>query len=93
MSPASIFLQRRNKRPCAAAGLPRFVSSVRGRGSPAEEKEVRRSRPVDFRQGTRVHTRVLEKPAAFQIDGEDCGTVTEFSARIKRRGLTVRVAH
>ena len=69
------------------------VSSVRGSGSPAEEKEVRRSRPVDFRQGTRVHTRVLEKPAAFQIDGEDCGTVTEFSARIKRRGLTVRVAH
>lgn len=69
------------------------VSSVRGKDSRAEEKEEHRTRPVDFRQGVRVHTRVLEKPAPFQIDGEDCGTVTEFSARIKRRGLTVRVAH
>lgn len=68
------------------------VSSIRGKDSPAEEKEDHRTRPVDFRQGARVHTRVLEKPASFQIDGEDCGTVTEFSARIKRRGLTVRVA-
>lgn len=55
-------------------------------------KEEHRTRPLDFRQGVRITARVLEKPAAFQIDGEDCGTVTEFSARIKRRGLTVRVA-
>ena len=69
------------------------VSSIRGKGPAAEEKEEHRTRPVDFRQGERVHTRVLEKPASFQIDGEDCGMVTEFSARIKQRGLTVRVAH
>lgn len=69
------------------------VSSIRGKGPAVEKKEDHRTRPVDFRQGGRVHTRVLEKPASFQIDGEDCGTVTEFSARIKRRGLTVRVAH
>ncbi|MBB0994027.1 MULTISPECIES: diacylglycerol/lipid kinase family protein [Dietzia] len=55
-------------------------------------KEEHRTRPLDFRQGVGITARVLEKPAAFQIDGEDCGTVTEFSARIKRRGLTVRVA-
>ncbi len=40
-----------------------------------------------------LSSRILEKPASFQIDGEECGTVTEFSAWIKRRGLTVRVAH
>ncbi len=69
------------------------LSAIGGKGAPAEEKEDRRTRPVDFRQGVRVHTRILDRPASFQIDGEDCGTVTEFSARIKRRGLTVRVAH
>lgn len=69
------------------------VSSIRGKGPAVEEKDEHRTRPVDFRQGGRVHTRILEKPASFQIDGEDCGTVTEFSARIKQRGLTVRVAH
>ncbi len=64
------------------------------RRNPAPEggKEEHRTRPLDFRQGVGITARVLEKPAAFQIDGEDCGTVTEFSARIKRRGLTVRVA-
>lgn len=60
---------------------------------PESDKEQHRTRPLDFRQGVGVSARILEKPAAFQIDGEECGTVTEFSARIKRRGLTVRVAH
>lgn len=69
------------------------ISAVRGADSRQEEKDEHRTRPVDFRQGVRVHSRILEKPASFQIDGEDCGTVTEFSARIKQRGLTVRVAH
>lgn len=59
----------------------------------ADEHGRTRPRPVDFLQGTQLRTRILEKPAAFQIDGEDCGTVTEFTARIKHRALTVRVAH
>lgn len=69
------------------------VNALRGRNQPGHEKESHESRPVDFRQGASVTARVLEKPAAFQIDGEDCGSVTGFTARIKRRGLTVRVAH
>lgn len=68
------------------------LRAVRRRGGPAPEPERHQTRPVDFRQGVGISARVLEKPAAFQIDGEDCGTVTEFSARIRRRGLTVRVA-
>ena len=63
----------------------------RDTGNPAE-REHHQTRPVDFRQGVGITARVLERPAAFQIDGEDFGTVTAFSARIKRRGLTVRVA-
>ena len=63
---------------------------IRRRGS-AEERETHQTRPLEFRQGTAMSATVLEKPATFQIDGEDAGTVTEFSARIKRRGLTVRV--
>lgn len=84
----------------AQAGAVLAQHTVRHRLTPlggnrhqAEEREQHRTRSVDFRQGVRVHTRVLDKPASFQIDGEECGTVTEFSARIKRRGLTVRVAH
>lgn len=57
----------------------------------AQGPERHETRPLDFRQGTTMTARVLEKPAPFQIDGEDAGDVTEFSARIKRRGLTVRV--
>lgn len=70
------------------------VNALRKKGAaPAQEKESVQTRPLDFRQGADVSARVLEKPAAFQIDGEDCGTVTDFAARIKRRGLTVRVGH
>ena len=68
------------------------VRSIRGSGTPPEEREYRRNPPVDFRQGVGMHARILEKSASFQIDGEDCGTVTEFNARIKNRGLMVRVA-
>ena len=50
-----------------------------------------RHAPLDFRQGNAMRATVLEKPATFQIDGEDAGDVTEFSARIRRRALTVRV--
>ena len=67
------------------------VRSIRGSGTPPEEREYRRNPPVDFRQGVGMHARILEKPASFQIDGEDCGTVSGFSARIKHRGLMVRV--
>ena len=62
-------------------------------GSRHRERERHQSRPLDFRQGAAVTARVLEEPAPFQIDGEDCGTVTGFSARISQRGLTVRVAY
>ncbi|KAA0919039.1 diacylglycerol kinase family protein [Dietzia sp. ANT_WB102] len=68
------------------------LTALRRKAPPAGEQDERRTLPVDFRQGVEVTARVLEKPGAFQIDGEDCGTVTEFSARIKRRALTVRVA-
>ncbi|MDX2358201.1 diacylglycerol/lipid kinase family protein [Dietzia sp. PP-33] len=71
----------------------RLSPVFRRNSAPGAEKERHQTRPLDFRQGVGVTARVLEKPAAFQIDGEECGTVTEFSARIKRRGLTVRVAH
>ena len=54
-------------------------------------RERHETRPLDFLQGNTMQATVLEKPAPFQIDGEDAGDVTEFSARIKRRGLTVRV--
>nr|WP_277815494.1 hypothetical protein [Dietzia kunjamensis] len=70
----------------------RLKPILRRNSTPASGKEEHRTRPLDFRQGVGITARVLEKPAAFQIDGEDCGTVSEFSARIKRRGLTVRVA-
>lgn len=70
----------------------RLKPILRRNSTPESGKEEHRTRPLDFRQGVGITARVLEKPAAFQIDGEDCGTVTEFSARIKRRGLTVRVA-
>jgi len=82
----------------AGAGLahhtfqPRLKPILRRNSTQESGKEEHRTRPLDFRQGVGITARVLEKPAAFQIDGEDCGTVTEFSARIKRRGLTVRVA-
>lgn len=70
------------------------LAPVLRRGSSrGEGKERHETRPLDFRQGEAVSARILEKPASFQIDGEECGTVTEFSAWIKRRGLTVRVAH
>lgn len=69
------------------------VNALRGKSRPGQEKESHESRPVDFRQGASVTARVLEKPASFQIDGEGCGSVTGFTARIKRRGLTVRVGH
>lgn len=59
---------------------------------PADQASTRGS-SVDFQQGTEVQTRVVDKPATFQIDGEECGSVTEFSARVKHRALTVRVAH
>lgn len=53
---------------------------------------VRRlSEPMEFAQAGSMEAAVLDEPAAFQIDGEDAGTVTEFSARIKHRGLHVRV--
>lgn len=71
----------------------RLKPILRMNSTPEHEKEEHRSRPLDFRQGVGVTARVLEKPAAFQIDGEECGTVSEFSARIRRRGLTVRVPH
>lgn len=61
--------------------------------APGSERESLETKPLDFRQGVGVTARVLEKPAAFQIDGEECGTVSEFSARIRRRGLTVRVSN
>lgn len=51
----------------------------------------RMSEPMEFSQGARMRARIIDEPAAFQIDGEDAGTVTEFSAGIKWRGLTVRV--
>ncbi|MBB1011711.1 diacylglycerol kinase family enzyme [Dietzia kunjamensis] len=70
----------------------RLKPILRRNSTPESGKEEHRTRPLDFRQGVGITARVLEKPAAFQIDGEDCGTVTEFAARIKRRGLTVRVA-
>ena len=69
------------------------VNTLRRKPQPGQETENHETRPVDFRQGASVTARILEKPASFQIDGEDCGSVTEFRARIKRRGLTVRVAH
>lgn len=69
------------------------INAVRGKRQPGQERESHKTRPVDFRQGASVTARILEKPAAFQIDGEDCGSVTGFTARIKRRGLTVRVGH
>ena len=69
------------------------LSALRRGGGSSHEPERHETRPVDFRQGVGVTARILEKPAAFQIDGEDCGTVAEFSARIKRRGLAVRVAY
>lgn len=70
------------------------ISALRKKGSaPATEKESLQTQPLDFRQGAGVSARVLEKPAAFQIDGEDCGSVTAFAARIKQRGLTVRVGY
>ena len=47
--------------------------------------------PLQFRQGHRMTATVLEKPAPFQIDGEDIGRVSEFTARIRHRGLNVRV--
>ena len=68
------------------------INTLRRKPQPGQEKENHETRPVDFRQGASVTARILEKPASFQIDGEDCGSVTDFSARIKRRGLTVRVA-
>ncbi len=67
------------------------LSRIRKRDA-KPDRERSETTPLDFLQGNRVSATVLEKPAAFQIDGEDSGTVTEFSARIKRRGLTVRVA-
>ena len=70
----------------------RLKPILRLNSTPESGREEHRTRPLDFRQGVGITARVLEKPAAFQIDGEDCGTVTDFSARIKRRGLTVRVA-
>ena len=69
------------------------VQAIRGTSVPTEDRERRRTSAVDFRQGVRMHAQILEKPAAFQIDGEDCGEVTEFSAVIKNRGLKVRVAN
>ena len=69
------------------------IKAIRGLPAPSENRERRRNSAVDFRQGARMHTLILEKPAAFQIDGEDCGEVTEFSALIKNRGLKVRVAN
>ncbi len=71
----------------------RLKPVLRMDSTPGTDTEGRRTRPLDFRQGVAVTARVLEKPASFQIDGEECGTVTEFVARIKRRGLTVRVSH
>ena len=47
--------------------------------------------PLQFRQGREMTATVLEKPAPFQIDGEDIGSVSEFTARIRHRGLNVRV--
>ena len=51
----------------------------------------RMSEPMEFSQGARMAATVLDGPAAFQIDGEDAGTVTAFEASIKHRALTVRV--
>lgn len=51
----------------------------------------RMSEPMEFSQGAHMRATVLDEAAAFQIDGEDAGTVTAFSARIKYRGLAVRV--
>ena len=65
----------------------------RGPRPAAVTREGRPARPLDLLQGTEMTATVLESPAAFQIDGEDIGTVTGFSARIKRRGLSVRVPH
>ena len=69
------------------------IQGIRGTTAPAEDRERRQTSAVDFRQGIRMRAQILEKPAAFQIDGEDCGQVTEFSARITNRGLKVRVAN
>lgn len=80
------------------AGVALTVHTVLNR-VPAVRKRVsglgrvrRLSEPMEFSQGKRMEARIIDEPAAFQIDGEDAGTVTEFSARIKWRGLTVRVA-
>lgn len=69
------------------------IQGIRGTTAPAEDRERRQTSAMDFRQGIRMRAQILEKPAAFQIDGEDCGQVTEFSARITNRGLKVRVAN
>lgn len=54
---------------------------------------VRRlTEPMEFSQGAYMQARIVDEPAAFQIDGEDAGAVTEFSAQIKWRGLSVRVS-
>lgn len=68
------------------------LSGVLKRGV-TPDRERHNTKPMDFLQGTTMSATVLEKPAAFQIDGEHAGTVTEFSARIKQRGLTVRVGY
>ena len=69
------------------------LQALRGGATNSDERERRPTRHLDFGQGSTMSARVLEKPASFQIDGEECGTVTRFSARIKQRGLTVRVPH
>lgn len=48
--------------------------------------------PVDFHQGESVDVRISGSPAEFQIDGEDCGKVSAFSARVLPRIRVVRVA-
>lgn len=69
------------------------LQSLRRRPGHPGERERHRTRHLDFRQGSSMSARVLDKPASFQIDGDECGTVTRFSARIRQRGLTVRVPH
>lgn len=69
------------------------LRSFRRAEGPAGGRERRQTRHLDFRQGSSMSARILDKPASFQIDGEECGTVARFSARIKQRGLTVRVPH
>ena len=76
------FLQRLERMRRLGVHLPELR---RTRGSAS-------TRPLDFRQGREMECVVLEEPAPFQVDGEDIGTVREFTARIRQRGLSVRVA-